>query len=208
MSANGYTDHQKVTIVLLGAPGVGKSSIVKQFVNQTFAEEYEPSDEKSTFFPSVIINEHVYDMKIVDCPYIPYFPSNSLQEWTDYRGFSLRQATAYVLVYDITSEDSFSYMKALREQILDSRDMHDVPLIIVGNKYDLSEDRGVSRRDVVNMVKKHRKCIHVECSAKYNWHIIFLFKELMKAIDYIDYGHKPTAVRVQDALRRNRCSIM
>ena len=78
----------------------------------------------------------------------------------------------------------------------------------VGNKHDLAEERGMPRREVANLVKKQWKCGYMECSAKFNWHIMLLFKELMKSIDYIDYGHKPTSVRVQDALRRNRCLIL
>ena len=202
------SDNQKMKLAILGAPGVGKTSIIKQFMNNEFTEDYEPTEKKETFLPSVIINDHLYDLKIIDCPFIPYFPVNSLYEWTDFRGFGLRNASAYILVYDITSEDSFQYIKSLRDQILESRNMHDVPMFVVGNKHDLAEERGISRREVANLVKKQWKCGYVECSAKYNWHVVLLFKELMKTMDYIDYGHKPTAARVQDALRRNRCVIL
>lgn len=202
------SDQQKIKLAVLGAPGVGKSSIVKQFVCNHFSDDYEPTERKNVFLPSVIINEHLYELKIIDCPYIPYFPVNSLYEWTDFRGYGLRNATAYILVFDVTSEDSFQYIKSLRDQILESRNMHDVPMFVVGNKHDLSDERSKFRREVVNLVKKQWKCGYVECSAKYNWHIVHMFKELMKAIDYIDYGHKPTSARVQDALRRNRCVIL
>lgn len=202
------SDLQKVKLAVLGAPGVGKTSIIRQFVCNEFVEEYVATEKKQVFYPSVIINDHLYELKIIDCPYIPYFPVNSLYEWTDFRGYGLRNATAYILVYDITSEESFQYIKSLREQILESRDMHDIPIFVVGNKHDQAEERGLSRREVANLVKKQWKCGYVECSAKFNWHVILLFKELMKAIDYIDYGHKPTAIRVQDAFRRNRCVIL
>ncbi|KAL3857436.1 hypothetical protein ACJMK2_012107 [Sinanodonta woodiana] len=202
------SDQQRIKLAVLGAPGVGKSSIIRQFVNQEFNTEYIPTEKKHVYLPSVIINDHLYELKIIDCPYIPYFPVNSLYEWTDFRGYGLRNATAYILVYDITSEESFQYIKNIRDQILESRDMHDIPLFVVGNKHDLSEERGISRREVASMVKKHWKCGYIECSAKCNWHVVLLFKELMKTIDHIDYGHKPTSVRVQDALRRNRCVIL
>ncbi|XP_076435015.1 ras-like protein family member 10B [Babylonia areolata] len=202
------SEYQCVRLAVLGAPGVGKSAIVRQFVMQQFPEEYVPTEQRQVFCPAVIINEHLYEVRIIDCPYIPYFPVSSLYEWTDFRGYGLRNATAYILVYDITSEDSFQYIKNIREQILESRDMHDVPIFVVGNKHDLAEERGVPRREVANLVKKQWKCGYIECSAKFNWHIMLLFKELMKNIDCIDYGHKPTSVRVQDALRRNRCLIL
>lgn len=204
----GDAEVQKVKLAILGAPGVGKTSIIQQFVSSHFTEDYEPTENKQVYIPSVIINDHLYELKIIDSPYIPYFPVNSLYEWTDFRGYELRSVTAYILVYDITSEESFQYIKSLREQIMESRDMHDVPIFVVGNKHDQAEERGMPRREVANMVKKQWKCGYVECSAKYNWHIVLLFKELMKTVDYIDYGHKTTAVRMQDALRRNRCAIL
>ena len=40
------TDFQCVRLAVLGAPGVGKSAIVKQFVTQTFPEEYVPTEHK------------------------------------------------------------------------------------------------------------------------------------------------------------------
>ena len=198
-----------VKIVVLGSPGVGKTSIIQQFMgNNNFSEHYSPTLKRECYYPSIVVNEHLFEARITDCPYIPYFPTTSLSEWTDFRGYGLRSATAYILVFDITSEDSFSYIRTIREQMAESRDMHDVPIYVVGNKHDLGDDRGVSKREVANLVKKQWKCGYIECSAKYNWHIITLFKELMKAIEVIDHGHKPTAVRVQDAFRRNRCTIL
>ncbi|XP_064653101.1 ras-like protein family member 10B [Lineus longissimus] len=204
------SEMQVVKLVLLGAPSVGKTSIIRQFVCNEFQEPYIPTGQKTVYHPAVIINDHLYEVKIIDCPVIPYFPVNSLYEWTEFRGYGLRNATAYILVYDVSSDESFQYIKNLRDQIIESRNMHDVPIFVVGNKQDLasSDGRGLTRKEVANLVRKQWKCGYIECSAKFNWHVVMLFKELMKTIDYIDYGHKPTSMRVQDALRRNRCVIL
>lgn len=207
-SATGSYEEQRVKIAVLGAPGVGKTSIIRQFVCNTFREDYVPTDRKQSYYPSIIINEHLYEVKIVDCPVLPYFPVNSLYEWTDFRGYGLRNASAYILVYDISSDESFQYIRSLHQQMVESRDLHDVPVFVAGNKHDLSFERGMPRREVAMQVKKQWKCGYIECSAKYNWHIIMLFKEIMKLIDNIDYSHKPTSARVQDAFRRNQCVIL
>ena len=199
---------ETVKIVVLGASGVGKTSIIQQFVTQTFTDQYEPTSTRQLHHPCLILNERLYEAQILDCPPLPYFPVNTLYEWSEFRGYGLRNATAYILVYDITREDSFNYIRTLRDQIVESRDTHDVPMYVVGNKHDLAEGRGLPRREVANMVKKQWKCGYVECSAKYNWHIIMLFKELMRSVENIDHSHKPTSMRVQDALRRNRCVIL
>ena len=86
--------------------------------------------------------------------------------------------------------------------------MHDVPILVAGNKQDLGADRNMSKREIANMVKKQWKSGYIECSAKYNWHITLLFKEMMRAIDFGDCGHKSASYRMHDALRRNSCAIL
>ena len=58
-------------------------------------------------------------------------------EWSDYRYFGLRSASAYLLVYDVSVPSTFSFIKALREQMYESRDMANIPVIVVANKMDL-----------------------------------------------------------------------
>lgn len=220
-----------VKLVLLGAPCVGKSSIIQQFVWNDFSEDYASTETKQTYYPSAIINDHLYELKIIDLPVIPYFPVNSLYEWNDFRFYGLRSATAYILVFDLTSMETFQYIRAIREQMFESRNMHNVPLIVVGNKQDLcqghvngvpvtgsgqgssraSEEsrKNEARREVINIVKKQWKCSYVECSAKYNWHIVTLFKEVMKNIDYIDYGPKHANNSVNmPGLNKSKCVIL
>ncbi|XP_071447894.1 uncharacterized protein [Hetaerina americana] len=247
-----------VKVILLGAPAVGKTSIVQQFVWNEFCDTYYPTDRRHTYYPSVVINGRLYDLKISDLPPVPYFPVDSLLEWTDYRSYGLRSATAYVLVFDLSNAaDTFRHIKCLREQMAGSRDMRNVPVVVVGNKHDrlhgpigvgagqtpgsflgvpclspasgygasgmsstlpagggnsqsgshtvanygpghassvlfqqqsqstaLAESR--ERRDIANIVKKHWRCGYVECSAKYNWRVVAVFKELMKAVDSME----------------------
>ena len=41
-----------------------------------------------------------------------------------------------------------------------------------------------SRDPVANVVRKQWKCAHVECSARFNWRVVALFRELMKSVDH------------------------
>ncbi|XP_022253187.1 ras-like protein family member 10B [Limulus polyphemus] len=196
-----------VKLVVLGAPAVGKTSIIRQFVWNEFTDEYITTEIKQLFFPSVFINDHLYEMKISDVPTIPYFPANSFHEWTQLKLHGLRSAHAYILVFDLTSPDTFQYVKNLRDQIFETRNMQNVPVFVVGNKHDLSVSR--DRREIASLVKKHWKCGYIECSARYNWHIVLLFKEIMKALDDVQFGQKPGSATVRlEGLRRNKCVIL
>ncbi|XP_071448213.1 uncharacterized protein [Hetaerina americana] len=244
-----------VKIILLGAPAVGKTSIIQQFVWNDYCERYYPTDRRHTYYPSVVINGRLYDLKISDLPPVPYFPVDSLLEWTDYRSYGLRSATAYVLVFDLSNAaDTFRHIKCLREQMAGSRDMRNVPVVVVGNKHDrlnenvlitnnnhppgsffgvtcppsspsqespgvggvspaespqdeqgpthassvllqqahqqmlmqqssLAVAEGRERREIARVVRKRWKWRYVECSAKYNWRVVEVFKELMRAVD-------------------------
>ncbi|XP_050667792.1 ras-like protein family member 10B isoform X1 [Leptidea sinapis] len=223
-----------VKVVLLGAPAVGKTSIIQQFVWSDFTEEYLPTERKHTFYPSVIINEHLYEIKITDVPVIPYFPVNSYYEWTHYRFYGLRNATAYILVFDLSNVDTFQYIRTLRDQMVESRDMRNVPVLVVGNKQDLlcsstpSASSGLQqlamaesacgdsrekRRNIVNLVRKHWKCGYIECSAKFNWRVIAVFKELMEMIDALEgsssgrNAEAPSDSAVGGQTHESRCAV-
>lgn len=196
---------------------------LQQFVWNDFCEDYVPTDRKHTYYPSVITNDRLYEIKISDLPVIPYFPVNSYYEWTDYRFYGLRSAHAYILVFDLSNIETFQYVKTLREQISESRNMQNVPLLVVGNKEDLiapPEDAAVGknaitsgleekRRDIINLVKKHWKCGYIECSAKFNWKVVAVFKELITMIDNCEIrDQSPMLDNIQEALDRNKCSIL
>lgn len=130
----------EVKVVVLGAPGVGKTAIVQQFVYGTFESSYYPSSKKETYYPSVIHHDHKYNLKIVDIPDIPFFPVSSFYNISDLKAYGLRDANAYILVFDLLCPDSFEYVQGMYSQISDCRDLGKVPVVVVGNKTDKVND--------------------------------------------------------------------
>lgn len=84
----------------------------------------------------------------------------------------------------------------------------EVPILVVGNKRDLQRQRFMPRRAVSVLVKKTWKCGYVECSAKFNWHVVLLFKELLGIAVARGMRQNHTSIRLQGALQRNRCTVM
>ncbi|KAL4646647.1 ras-like protein family member 10A isoform X2 [Arapaima gigas] len=225
---------ETLSIAVIGAPGVGKTSIIRQFIYNDFSEVYTPTRTRYVYRPSVILNGHMYDLKILDVPPISSFPANTSQEWMDLRCRGVRNANAYILVYDICCVESFEYVKMIRQQIMEHRyrlcfallwsfpwfvavcrlaclregSNNEVTILVVGSKRDLQRQRFTPRRAVSVLVKKTWKCGYVECSAKYNWHVVLLFKELLGIAVARGPRHNHASIRLQGALQRNRCSIM
>ena len=102
-----------------------------------FSNEHRKTRSKTEHYPSLMLNESLFELKLIDLPVIPFFPPDSFSEWSDYRFYGLRSASAYLLVYDVSVPSSFHFIKAIRQQIYESRDMTNIPVIVVANKMDL-----------------------------------------------------------------------
>ncbi|XP_057627718.1 ras-like protein family member 10A isoform X2 [Chionomys nivalis] len=162
-------------VAVLGAPGVGKTAIIRQFLFGDYPERHRPTDGPRLYRPAVLLDGAVYDLSIRDGDVAgPSSSPRSLEEWPDPKEWSLQDTDAFVLVYDICSPDSFDYVKALRQRI--------------------AENRGW-------------RCGYLECSAKYNWHVLRLFRELLRCALVRTRPAHP-ALRLQGALHPARCSLM
>jgi len=129
-----------VKVVLLGAPGVGKSAIAQQFVKGTFESAYYPTSKKETYYPSVIHHDRSYNLKVVDVPDVPFIPASSFYNLSDLKAYGIRDANAYILVFDLLCPDSFEYVSGMYSQINEGRDLGRVPVVVVGNKTDKVND--------------------------------------------------------------------
>ena len=118
---------------------------------------------------------------------ITKFPTSTDDEWQNYRHYGLRTADAYLLVYDLSTPSSFHFLQCTRDQIAMSRGLGEVPIVVAANKMDLvyediaqdSEKEGLKiKSDFSSKVKKAWKLSHIECSAKANWNVTSLFREL------------------------------
>ena len=56
----------------------------------------------------------------------------------------MRTGEGFLLVYSITSRQSFEEIVTFQQQILRVKDKHYFPIIVVGNKCDLESERQVS----------------------------------------------------------------
>lgn len=56
----------------------------------------------------------------------------------------MRTGEGFLLVYSITSQQSFEEIKTFQQQILRVKDKDYFPMIVVGNKCDLDGEREVS----------------------------------------------------------------
>ena len=63
--------------------------------------------------------EQIVDITFFDVPRLENFPSNSLEEWELDGAIGMRSADAFILLYDVTNDESFEYVKRIGNDILE-----------------------------------------------------------------------------------------
>jgi len=167
-------------IVIVGAGGVGKSALTVQFVQGLFVEKYDPTIEDS-YRKQVEIDGETCMLEILD--------TAGQEELTAMRDQYMRSGQGFVLVYSITSNSTFNDIADLRNQICRVKDSDSVPLIIVGNKCDLENERQVPTDKGKNLGNQFR-CPFLEASAKNRINVNEIFFELVRQINKASPGDK------------------
>ncbi|NXK62062.1 DIRA2 protein, partial [Sylvietta virens] len=157
-------------VVVFGAGGVGKSSLVLRFVKGTFRESYIPTIE-DTYRQVISCDKSICTLQITDTTGSHQFPAM--------QRLSISKGHAFILVYSITSRQSLEELKPIYEQICQIKgDIENIPIMLVGNKNDENQNREVESSEGESMAKKW-KCAFMETSAKTNHNVKELFQELL-----------------------------
>ncbi|KAK1801175.1 hypothetical protein P4O66_022866 [Electrophorus voltai] len=144
-------------LVVLGSGGVGKSALTVQFVQGIFVEKYDPTIEDS-YRKQVEVDGQQCMLEILD--------TAGTEQFTAMRDLYMKNGQGFALVYSITAQSTFNDLQDLREQILRVKDTEDVPMILVGNKCDLEDERVVGKEQGQNLARQWNNCAFLESSAK------------------------------------------
>lgn len=98
------------------------------------------------------------------------------------RDLYMKNGQGFVLVYSITAQATFNDLMELHDQIVRVKDTQDVPMILVGNKCDLEDERVVSK-DQGQSLAKQFNCAFMEASAKMKINVNDIFSNLVKQIN-------------------------
>lgn len=131
-------------LVVLGGGGVGKSALTIRLVTDNFLDEYDPTIEDS-YRKQVMIDDETALLDILDTAGQEEFSSMQDQWMRDGKGF--------LLVYNIISRPTFDEVALLYEKILRTKDSDKVPIVLVGNKCDLENERQVQYKEGVELAK-------------------------------------------------------
>lgn len=157
---------------MVGGGGVGKSALTIQLIQSHFVDDYDPTIEDS-YRKHCIIDEEPAFLDVLD--------TAGQEEYSAMREQYMRSGEGFLLVYSVTSRNSFDEINGFHRQILRVKDTELVPILLVGNKCDLEKERQVSYEEGAELALQFN-CPFFETSAKQKINIEEGFYGLVRII--------------------------
>jgi len=162
----------EVNLVVVGNGGVGKTALTMQFCENKFVEEYDSTIE-DLYRKQIVIDDEEYILEILD--------TAGQEEYKALRDSYCRRGQGFLIVYSVTDHDTFETLAAFRAQILRVKEDNSTPIVIVGNKADLTDLRQVDFAEGKQWAQSHN-CSFVEASAKTRLNVIDAFFLLIRDV--------------------------
>ncbi|CEO96314.1 Ras family [Plasmodiophora brassicae] len=183
MSAAGGPQNKtyQFKLVLLGDSAVGKSSLVLRFVKGQFFEYQESTIGAAFLTQTVVVQDCTVKFEIWD--------TAGQERYHSLAPMYYRGAAAAVVVYDITSEQSFARAKKWIEELrqLGSADM---VIALAGNKTDLEDQRQVTP-EVAKAYADEQDIFFTETSAKTADNVNELFVMIARKLPKVFVPQEP-----------------
>lgn len=160
-------------LVLIGPGAVGKTSLVKRFVEDTFSHSYKITIGVDFLTKSVEVEDGVgVKLTIWDIGGQDRFKFMRPRFYDGCHGA--------LVVYDLSRAETFEKMRKWIGELNQFAGEH-VPFVLIGNKVDLLEDTGeVVEREEAKRLAKEEESIYIETSAKTGENVEEAFIELTK----------------------------
>ncbi|XP_062566070.1 ras-related protein Rap-2c-like [Saccostrea cucullata] len=160
-------------VVVLGSGGVGKSALTVKFVSGTFMEKYDPTIE-DFYRKEIEVDSAPSVLEILD--------TAGTEQFASMRDLYIKNGQGFVIVYSITSLQTFQDIKTMKEQIIRVKGIENIPMILVGNKADLDHQREVPRSEG-EALGQMWGCPFLETSAKITQNVNEIFIEIVREMN-------------------------
>lgn len=132
-------------VVMLGAGGVGKTSLIRRYVQFTFSHDYLATIGSNFLIKRIILNEEKkMSMQLWDLA--------GQESFRSIRSKYYLGASGGILVFDLTRQITFQDLEDWYTDF--TQKVGKVPLLLLGNKCDLNDQIEVHQEDAETMAQK------------------------------------------------------
>ncbi len=187
----GTKGEYRFKFVILGNHEVGKTSIIRRFVEGTFSELY-----RATIGLNIL--SHTFEFFGNEIG-VTLYDLGAQKFFKRFRKIYYSGAQAAFIVFDLSNRESFdnatNWYEELREFVPDV----DVPIVLVGNKSDLAEERNIFYQEGVKLAntlseKEKIKISYIETSA-------LTGENVQDAFNLISYHYVMKSKEIEDKRR-------
>jgi len=142
--------------VIIGDHEVGKTSLVRRFVESRFSHDY-----RATIGLNILShNIEFYGNNIV----YSLWDVGAQMYFKRFRQTYYLGAQAAFIVCDLTNKKTFENIKVWYEELENFIQGREIPMIIIGNKKDLVDQRAISYQDGVDLVSDLSENVNIKAS--------------------------------------------
>ncbi|NVM17131.1 MAG: GTP-binding protein [Candidatus Lokiarchaeota archaeon] len=162
-------------LVVVGDPGVGKTSTILRFTDNAFLRTYVPTLGVSITEKIIQANDKVIETILWDIA-----GQNKFQTM---RRHFYQGSEAILLIFDLTNRISFNSIKNWYEDVLKNMEKHHHRMIgyIFGNKSDLTEVRKVKLVEALTLAKE-LNLKYIETSAMTGKNVEYAFYDIAESV--------------------------
>ncbi|KAK9406841.1 GTP-binding protein Rhes [Crotalus adamanteus] len=164
----------QVRLVFLGAAGVGKTSLIRRFLQNTFEPKHRRTVEE--------LHSKEYEVSGITIK-VEILDTSGSYSFPAMRKLSIQNSDAFALVYAVDDAESFECVKTLHREILELKEDKLPPIVVVGNKAETGGVRQLLPEDVLSVVELDWNNRFLEASAKENENVMEVFRELLQQVN-------------------------
>jgi small GTP-binding protein len=197
-------DKESIYIVLLGDCNVGKTGLIKKYINSTDNEIEDSS------IGIKIIEKDMDDNKV-----LKIIDTSGQERNKGITDSVYKKADAFIVVFDMNNEESFNNIKFWFDLIEAKNNKVDIIIYVVGNK-SIDNSKETTEEDIKKLFKNHKNykdylinpINYIIVNLKTNYNIEKLFEDIINKI----YNSKKINEKIEKQNRKeqgsnNRCNL-
>ncbi|XP_059485378.1 uncharacterized protein LOC132202463 [Neocloeon triangulifer] len=150
-------------VIMLGSAGVGKSSLISQFMTSEYLHAYDTSldDEFGEKAVSVLLDGEESELTFIDHPTSEMSPENCITTYEPH---------AYVVIYSVAERETMLAAEETLQFLWKKASVGTKAVILVGNKTDLVRSRAVTTEEGKKLATSY-DCKFIETSIAINHNV-------------------------------------